>query len=386
MTNPDQGNGGAALTVPEKQLPAPVRETNTAAAAAREKAAIEARALVAMHRPRDFNTARLRILAACQRPRFAETAKYSKPVGGREKLTTGEWVDKRVDGLSIRFAEEMRTLWGNLDVSAFIVFDDADRRVVRVVGVDLETNASDGVDVMIEKTVERRKPREGDTVIGQRVNSRGEVVYLIEANEDALLVKQNNMIAKARRNVILTLIPADIKEEADETIEATIANRDAKDPEGEKKRVLDGFYSVGVMPAQVEEFLGHSLATLNPAELHMLRRVFVGLRDGEATWADVMENRGKEPKPEAETKKGTAGLKEKLEKKQGSSKDKGTGQGAQDASQGGTGSPAAAGNAGEAGSLQLTPEGEESEEDIRRQERELVEREAREEKNRERGS
>jgi len=256
-----------------------------------------------MHRPRDFELARARILRTCQRPRFAKVAKYSKPVGG----------GKRVDGLSVRFAEEIRVQWGNLDVSAFLVFDDDTRRVYRVQGVDLETNASDSVDIMVEKQVERKQPREGDEVLGERINSRGEKVFLIAANEDALLTKVNNLIAKARRNVILTLIPGDIKEEAEETIDQTVRDRDAKDPEGAKKDVLDGFFSVGVIPAQLVEFLGHPLETLNPAELHVLRRVFVAIRDGESTWDEVMVDRraGAPPKGD-DAKKGTAGLKEKL--------------------------------------------------------------------------
>ena len=292
---------GQALTAPAKLLPP--AETNSSAMAAREKAAIEARALVAMHRPRDFELARQRILRTCQRPRFAKVAKYSKPVGA----------GKRVDGLSIRFAEEIRVQWGNIDVSAFLVFDDETRRVYRVQGVDLETNASDSVDIMVEKQVERKQPRDGDDVLGERINSKGEKVFLIAANEDALLTKVNNLIAKARRNVILTLIPGDIKEEAEETIDQTVKDRDAKDPEGAKKDVMDGFFGVGVVPAQIVEFLGHPLETLNPAELHVLRRVFVGIRDGESTWEEVMVDRRAGGKPAGDdAKKGTAGLKEKL--------------------------------------------------------------------------
>jgi hypothetical protein len=363
---PAQAPGNGSLIPSPPRAPA---ETNSAAAAARERAAIEARAQVALLRPRDFDTARLRILRACERPKFAKVAKYSKPVGG----------SKRVDGLSIRFAEEVRVLWGNLDVSAFLVFDDETRRVYRVQGVDLETNASDSVDIMVEKQVERKFAKEGDEVLGERINSKGEKVFLIVANEDALLTKVNNLIAKARRNVILTLIPGDIKEEAEEQIDATVKKRDAEDPEGAKKDVMDGFFSVGVMPKQIAEFLGHGLETINPAELHMLRRIFVGLRDGESTWTEVMADRkaGVETKPE-DKKKGTAGLKDQI-KKQGSSKESGgTGQGPQDVGQTGPGSAGNAGNAGDPGSLQLISE--ESEEDIRRQEREMLEREEANEK------
>lgn len=290
-------------TIEPGAVPAPVTETASAATAAREKASIEARALVAMHRPRDFETARLRLLKACKRPKFAEAARYAKPVGG-----------KTVDGLSIRFAEEARVLWGNIDVSAYLVFDDDERRVYRVVGVDLETNASDGVDVMIEKFVERRSPKQGDEVIRSRTNSRGEPVYVIRANEDALVVKVNANIAKARRQVILSLIPADVKEECEAECILTVRDRDAKDPEGAKKAVLEAFFEIGVTPSQIVEYLGHPIEQLNPAELHVLRKVYTGIKDGEATWADVMELKQGNTKEAKEAQSKNDDLRDKLER------------------------------------------------------------------------
>jgi hypothetical protein len=296
-----------SLTTTEAvNVPVAVAETASVATAAREKASIEARALMAMHRPRNFDAARLRLLAACKRPRFAETARYTKPVSG----------EKAADGLSIRFAEEARVLWGNVDVSSFLVFDDDERRVYRVVGTDLETNASDGVDVMIEKTVERRSPREGDDVIRSRTNSKGSKVYLIRANEDALLVKVNREIAKARRNVILTLLPADIKEECEAQCIETVRDRDAKDPDGARKALLGAFFEIGVTPEQLVEYLGHPIEQLNPAELHVLRKVYTGIKDGEATWTDIMELKGGDAaKKEAQSK--TDALRDKLAAKRG---------------------------------------------------------------------
>lgn len=305
----DAGPGGAGNGSLVPVAPAgKVVETNTSAAAAREKAAVEARALVAMHRPRDFENSRLRLLRACKRPGFAKAARYLKPVGG----------NKTIDGLSVRFAEEARVLWGNMAVDAFLVFDDDERRVYRVVGSDLETNAHEGIDVMVEKYVERRQPRPGQEVIRSRVNSTGQTVYLVRATEDDLVVKVNALIAKARRNVILGLIPADVKEECETVCIETVRNKDAEDPEGAKRDVLGAFFELGVSAAQVGQFLGHAADQITPAELHVLRRIYVGLRDGEATWAEVMEQRGGDASATtgATAGKGTAGLKEKLSARQ----------------------------------------------------------------------
>lgn len=302
----------ALSTIPQQSPAVPVApgETSSSAIAAREKASIEARFLKAMHQPRDFDMARLRILKACSRPRFAEVARYAKPVG-RDK----------VFGLSIRFAEEARILWGNMDVTTMVVFDDDSRRIYRVVGVDLETNATDSVDVIVEKFVERRQVRDGMEVIGQRANTTGQIVYKVRATEDDLVVKANAQISKAKRNVILSLIPADVKEECEEQVIATQRDGDAKDPDAAKRRIVDAFYGLGVNPAQIGELLGHSLEQVNPAELTLLRSYYTTLKDGEATWSEIFEahTAGKRPTAEATTTagapteaKGTEGLKARV--------------------------------------------------------------------------
>lgn len=300
----------ATLPVPmehDQRLPSAPGETSSSAIAAREKAAVEARFLMALHRPRDFDTSRLRLLKACARPKFAAVARYAKPVGG-----------SRVTGLSIRFAEEARVLWGNMDVTTLVVFDDDERRIYRVQGIDLETNATEAIDVIVEKFVERRQVKEGMEVIGSRQNSTGQTVYKIRATEDDMLTKSMAHVSKSRRNVILSLLPADLKDECDEAIVETMRDRDAKDPDAARKAILDAFFSLGVMPAQVAELLGHPLEATNPAELTLLRSYFTALKDGEATWASIVEaHGGTTAKPEANPSagKGADSLKQALGKK-----------------------------------------------------------------------
>jgi hypothetical protein len=292
-------------------LPSAPGETSSSAIAAREKAAVEARFVVALNRPRDFETSRRRLMDACKRPAFAEAARYGKPVG-REK----------VYGLSIRFAEEARVLWGNLDVSAFIVFDDDERRIYRIQGTDLETNANEGVDVLIEKFVERRAVRDGMEVVGQRMNTTGQIVYKIRATEDDLLVKVNAHLSKTRRNVILALIPADVKEECEEQCIATLRDGDTVDPTSARKKILDAFWRYGVTPAQIAELLGHPIEQTNPAEMTLLRSYGTALKEGEATWASIFEaHTGNAAAGSAATQsttaptKGTEGLKAAVGKK-----------------------------------------------------------------------
>jgi hypothetical protein len=300
---PERGSAeSVALTATKPPMPAIV-ETAATAVAARERAAVEARFVVAAKFPRSIDEARLRILDACKRPRFAESARYSKPVG-----------KQRVEGLSIRFAEEAARAWGNLDITAMVVFDDPDRRIYRVTGTDLETNATQSQDVIIEKVVERRQPRQGQTVIGQRQNTRGEMVYLIEAGEDELHNKVNAMIAKARRNIILALIPSDISEEADELVQKVVRERDTKDPAGARKTILEAFWGLGVTPEAVQEFMQKPLDQLNPAELSTLRAMYTAIKDGETTWAAAVEELKGKVGTGKNAERGAEALKGKLAK------------------------------------------------------------------------
>lgn len=301
MTHP---NNLPARVEPSAGVVASEGETASSAVAAREKAAVEARFLVAINRPRSADTARLRILQSCERPRFAESAKYAKPVGGQ-----------KVIGPSIRFVEEALRQWGNIDIQTPVVFDDEDRRIVRVSVTDLETNTSFSSDVTLAKTVERRSPKSGDEVLRTRVNSQGATVSIIRADEDAFLNKQNAGISKAIRNNGLRVLPSDVVEEAMERVDETLRDADAKDPTATRKRLVDAFFGLGVMPAQLAEYLGHALEAITPAELQFLRTVYTAMKDGETTWAEVLDVKSPMGKGAAAPKRtGTEGLRAAVKK------------------------------------------------------------------------
>jgi hypothetical protein len=303
MTNPNEPGMDLEKVDDDASVPAVV-ETSTSAVAAREKAAVEARFVMALNRPRSFDAARQNILAACRRPIFAAKVQYAKPIGR-----------SKVYGLSIRFAEEAARAWGNVDVSAVVVFDDRERRIYRVSATDLETNATQNQDVVVEKFVERKNPKATDEVIGSRINSYGDTVYKKVATEDEVLVKANAACSKAKRNLILMLIPSDLREEAEDVALDTVRNRDAKDPEGARKQLVDAFYRVGVSADEIENVIEKPLTQLNPGDLNLLRNIYNGVKDGEMTWAEVVadESLGKNRvEKKAKNGKGSKGLKDAL--------------------------------------------------------------------------
>lgn len=307
MATREETKPGSGLAELKSVLPAVV-ETSSSAVAAREKAAVEARFLVAINRPRDINRFRIRLLEACRRPRFAEVAMYAKPVGG-----------KKVTGPSIRFVEEALRHYGNVDVKASVTFDDPERRILCVTGTDLETNTSYLQDVDLNKTVERRQPKAGEEVVRSRQNSTGQTVYIIKADEDAFINKQNAGSSKAIRTVGLRILPSDAVEEAMEVVVHTLQQEDAKDPTAARKRLVDSFYALGVMPKQITDLLGHELEAVTPAELTMLRSIYTALKDGETTWPEVVEAFGaKKPNGSGEATdhaSATETLRQKIESK-----------------------------------------------------------------------
>jgi hypothetical protein len=283
-------------------------ETSSTALAAQAKAQVEARYIIAMQRPRDLDTVRAKLLKECSRPGFADVARYAKPIGG----------DKKIEGPSIRFAEAAIRCMGNIESSPRVVWEDDRKRIITVTVTDLESNVTHGADIVIEKTVERKFLKKGQQALGSRTNSYGDPVYLVAATEDELLNKQNAQISKTLRTSGLRHVPGDILEECMDQVIRTQNDRDAKDPDAAKKRLLDAFSKLGVMPNQIAEYLGHATDALAPAELIDLRAVYSAISEGETTWQAVMGTRkpSDEPNPEAEKAQAAVNaVKEKLKSK-----------------------------------------------------------------------
>lgn len=272
--------------------PASVTETAQAAAAAASKAAITTRYELALMRPRDLDAVRQRLLRECERPSFAQAAIYRKPVGSRWNPEKGDFEEAYVEGLSIRFAEAARRIYGNTYDEATCVFEDAAKILYRVTAMDLESNSTTAADIRIEKTVDRSSVREGQEVLGERVNSRGKKVFVVRATDDELRGNIKREIPKELREAILSLIPGDLLAECEAACRKTRAKEDARDPDKARRDLIDGFAAVGVPVDELAGYVGHALDHLDRAELEELRAIYTAVRDGEAKWRQFAEDRG----------------------------------------------------------------------------------------------
>lgn len=293
--------------VAEQNIMIPARrfdEKNPAAIAAAEgaKALVEAKYKLALFKPRKYDDVRQRILDAVRRPMMAERVEYSKPQGG-----------KMIKGPSIRFAELALREWGNVMTDTQVIFDDDYTRRIRVMVLDLETNTSFSNEVSIGKTVERANATDRE-ILGQRKNSKGEPVFIIRATDEELLTKTAGAVSKVLRNEGLRVIPSEIIDEAIETARGVLADKNAKDPEGERKKLLDAFGKLGVKPSDIDAYLGEPLPkVVHEAVLAELRGIYESLKIGESTWRGIMEGKyGTEDKPKAAGKTAEERLKETL--------------------------------------------------------------------------
>lgn len=256
------------------------------AAAETAKARIQSAYVMAFHRPRNSDQARDSILRACKRTGFAEKVEFSKPVGG-----------KQIKGPSVRFAELALKEWGNVLSETQVIFEDDRIRRLKVFCTDLETNLTYSKEIVVSKTVERKSPTSDREILEERINTKGEKVYIVRATEDELQNKESALISKGIRNEGLRLIPTDIIDEGIETARETLKKRDEQDPDAAKKTVLDAFSELGIRPKEVEAYLGHPLDTIAPVELQTLRGMYRAIKDGEATWKEYREEKDK---PESE--------------------------------------------------------------------------------------
>lgn len=261
----------------------------TKALEAKARADIEARWIMALRRPRNLDDVRQDILAECRRPGFADVAIYSVPRG-----------ETRIEGLSIRFAEVAVRCMGNMQPDAVTIYDDETTRIVRVTVTDYETNVTWSKDITIKKTVERKYLKKGQRSHGERENSYGERVYVVDATDDDVNTKEAALVSKAARTLILRSIPGHIQDEAFNVCAKIAADKTAKDPDAARVAMLDSFAGLGVKPSEIEQYLGHTTERMAPVEVESLRRLFVSIRDGETSWADALgEAIAKAPKAKA---------------------------------------------------------------------------------------
>ena len=265
--------------------PAKSQELSVGAQTTTATAMVQARYTIAQARPRDLLEFRSKILKECKRPGLAEVALYKRKIGR-----------DFIEGPSVHLMRAARRCFTNIETQTFVLGDSQEKRLVRVTVIDLEANISGSKDVLVYKSVERRRLRDGQQALGQRVNSYGDTVYLVEATEHELTPKIAAEVAKAERDLIRSLIPSDLIEEAVATAREVREKQDAEDPDAALKRMVDGFAKLRVGVDDLTAWAGCALSKMSPAQLSELRDMWSSIQSGDAVWMDYVRDEDEEAK------------------------------------------------------------------------------------------
>ncbi len=230
----------------------------------RENSQIMAMAMMAKRFPRDVIAATDKILNAFTRPSLAERASYQYSKGGTD-----------VNGPSIRAAEAMAQMWGNLsmgfrEVSRGVGHDGVPYSEVEAFCWDMETTTYQPLQFIVRHW---RDTRNG----GYKITDERDIYELCA-----------NQAQRRKRACILAVIPGDVIEAAMKQADVTLRTKADTSPEAMAKMV-EAFEPFGVTKDQIEKRIQRRLDSITPAQVVTLKRIYASLRDEMSTAADWFE-------------------------------------------------------------------------------------------------
>ncbi len=217
----------------------------------RAVAEIQGAIISAKQFPRDQHVAYQRIINACKRPSLAQKAMYSYPRGGQT-----------VRGPSIRLAEVILQNWGNMACGVNELSNKNGESVMQAFAWDLETNTRDTKTFTVPHI--RKTRRETKKLDDPRD------IYELVANQGS----------RRKRACILSVIPADVIEEAVAQCDQTIKDGLQGNMEDRVRLMLKAFEGLGVTKELIEKRLEHGLETMNPDEFVELQGIYSSVKDG----------------------------------------------------------------------------------------------------------
>lgn len=218
-----------------------------------ERAIAEARGQMQLAKmfPRDLHAANAELMDACKLPSLAQVAFYSVPRGGG-----------KVSGPSIRIAEEIARVWGNIEYGHRELSRGEGKSEIEVYAWDKQTNARTSRQMTVMHIIDTR---EGP----KKMRDQKEI-------DDKIA----NVASKQLRGRILALLPKWLVESALEECRKTLAGDNTLPLSERVRRMTTAFAQFGVTNAQLEKYIGHKLDEVNTDELVELVGVFNAIREG----------------------------------------------------------------------------------------------------------
>lgn len=255
---------------------------------AREVQEVQAAMIIAKKFPRNQIEAMDKILQAFTRPSLAEGALYSFARGGSD-----------ITGPSIRSAETIAQLWGNIQFGIREIEQRPGESTVEAFAWDVETNTRQ---VKVFQVQHVRHTRQGS----KRLEDPRDI-YEMVANQGA----------RRLRACILGIIPGDVTEQAVRQAELTLkANADTSDEAIAK--MVDAFDEFGVTKTMIETRIQRRLSSITPALMVQMKKIYASLRDGMSTageWFDMPVDSSANNSTDG-AKSGASAVKEKIRERQ----------------------------------------------------------------------
>lgn len=247
---------------------------------------VEAALMVAKSRPRDELDAYKNIMQCCQRMSFAEKAIYSYKRAG-----------ENVEGPSIRLAESLARVYGNLDYGWREVERGLMKSVVEAYCWDLQNNTKRKMNFEVSHY--------RDTKQGKKELSSERDIYEHVANQASRRV----------RACILSIIPADLIEDAMNECQKTFES--GVNPQNKTeyaKKIVLTFEDIGVTHEQLKRYLGvEKVIGATEKQLAELRKIYTAIKEGQATISEFFASEKK-----AEVVNGASKAEELIERLVGS--------------------------------------------------------------------
>lgn len=225
---------------------------NAQAMVGRQAQEVQAAVFMAKQFPRNLNQSFNRVLEICERKSLAEVATYEYPRGGT-----------KVTGPSIRLAEAIAQVWGNIDTGIIELERGNGKSVAMAYAWDLETN--------YRQTKTFTVPHIRETKRGSTVLTDSRDIYELVANQGA----------RRQRACILGVLPGDIIDTALTTCEKTLIGGEPL--ETKIKKMVDVFQNeFGVTVEMLENKFGMNIEAFTEKTVITLRNIYTSLRDGMA--------------------------------------------------------------------------------------------------------
>jgi hypothetical protein len=258
MTQPNEAPASRLPALPSTSaVPARVSQA-TAVEQTRAVAEVQAAVMVAQANPRNVFGAYAAMRSACARLYLAERAAYSVVNRGR--------------GPTIHLARELARIWGNLDNGVRELRRDDDVSEVLAYAWDQEANV--------------RTSRSFIVPHQRMVNVNGTPTRRDLFDLQDIYLNNQNVGARALRECIFALLPAEYVDEAIRLCAATVKHGDGVPLEKRIENMIGHYAGLGVRVRQIEERVGRRRGQWTAEDVAELAIVNSSIQRGDTTARD----------------------------------------------------------------------------------------------------